>query len=208
VLSQGFLEKITLLVVTAVLTGFLVPYVLKIVDSRKVKEQKETDARKAKEQKAFEAELTRQAKVIESQVQLLDNLTQALWEFQLLAIAVSYYQPLQDEALYLAALKKYDENIANILVKIRTEISKSLRLAPPSAHAALSELYYKHLLPLDQRLRGLVEKRAAKSNVREEWHEFNRFAVFELSGTVDITIDNLAKELGLKETKREVRDSY
>jgi hypothetical protein len=202
VLSQDFIEKIILLAATAALTGFLVPYVLKIIDARKVKEQKELDGRKAREQKYFEAELTRQAKVIESQVQLLDNLTQAVWEFQLLTIAVSYYEPLQDEDLYLAALKKYDEDVANILVRIRTEISKSLRLAPPSTYTALSELYYKDLLPLDQRLRALIEKRAAKTNARKEWHEFNRFAVFELSERVDAAINNLAKDLGLKDTNK------
>jgi uncharacterized membrane-anchored protein YhcB (DUF1043 family) len=66
-LSQNFLESTALLILTAGITGLLIPYILKRVDARKLKEQKKVDARKQREQKAFEAELARQTKLIDYQ---------------------------------------------------------------------------------------------------------------------------------------------
>jgi hypothetical protein len=54
-ISPNFVEKLMILVLTAILTGFLVPYILTRVD-----------AAKSKEQKLFEAEVARQAKLIDS----------------------------------------------------------------------------------------------------------------------------------------------
>src|SRR5690348_5015161 len=83
--SQDFFEKYTLLLSTAGLTGLLVPYILKVIDNRKQREQKQ-----------YEAELTRQSKIIDAQVQLMERLSDALWEYQLLAITVTYYQSYPD----------------------------------------------------------------------------------------------------------------
>jgi hypothetical protein len=54
-LSQDFLEKVVILLLTAFLTGLLIPYVLKRVDEAK-----------SKEQKILEATLARQAKIIDA----------------------------------------------------------------------------------------------------------------------------------------------
>ena len=72
--SQDFLERVLLLMLTAGGTGFLIPYVLKVVDERKAQKQKEIDDRRLREQKLYEAALLRQNKIIDAQVQLLDNL--------------------------------------------------------------------------------------------------------------------------------------
>jgi hypothetical protein len=66
-LTEGFLEKIAILLLTALLTGFLVPYVLKRVDEAK-----------SVQQKIFEADLARQAKIIEAQSKFLDDITETL----------------------------------------------------------------------------------------------------------------------------------
>jgi hypothetical protein len=77
--SQDFLEKVFLLTLTAGVTGFLIPYVFKIIDERKGQKQKEIDDRRLREQKLYEAALLRQNKVIDAQVQLLDNLANLIW---------------------------------------------------------------------------------------------------------------------------------
>jgi len=159
--SQNFLEGLLLLLSTAALSGFLVPYVLKEVDARKLKEQKAIDERKNREQKEFEADLARQSKVLEAQAQLLESLAKKLWEFQLLAIAVSYYKFHHDEAKYENALKEYDEKAWMYFGTIRTEISKALYLTSSETYHALLGLYIRELIPLDSSLMRLVREDAA-----------------------------------------------
>jgi hypothetical protein len=74
------------------LSGFIIPYVLKQIDERKLREQKNIDAHKIQEQKEFDANLIRENNVLEAQIKLLEALSKALWELQLLALAVSDYK--------------------------------------------------------------------------------------------------------------------
>jgi len=137
--SQDFLEKATLLLLTAGLSGFFVPYVLKqiderklkeqkIIDARRLQEQKEFDARKLQEQKEFEANLIRENNVLEAQIKLLENLSKSLWGLQLLSLAVSYYKVHPNQERYEIALKDYDENSWGLFKDVRCEVSKAARL--------------------------------------------------------------------------------
>jgi hypothetical protein len=179
-LGEDFFGKIVLLLIAALVTGYAVPMILKRVDERKLKAQK-----------IFEADLTRQQKVIDAQAQLLDNLSQLLWTFQLSAIEVTYYHGRNDSALYDKALHKYEENAGNVLGKVRAEISKALRLTSAETYTELKELYYDGLLTLDIRLRDLIEGQA------NDWVEFNQYAVYEFADRVDNVLRNLADELRL-----------
>jgi len=179
--STSFLEKAFLLLLTAGLSGLLIPLITSEVAHRNMKEQKQ-----------LEAELARQASVIESQVQLLETLADLMWEYQLLAIDVSYYRFAKDENLYRAAAQKYDNRSAKLLSHIRAEISKSLRLASPQMYERLKELYNKEMLGLDLRLRNLMEGH------KNDWSAFNQYAVWELSERVDNVLNDLAADLELK----------
>lgn len=194
--STEFIQQVVLLILTALISSVVIPLIFRLVDQRREDRQKERDHQKALEQKQFEAILARQGKIIDAQSQLLDDLAQALWEFQLRAISVSYYS-LQNQQNYDNAVQKYQADTANILIKIRTEISKSLRLVPLETYQSLCDLYYKQLLPLDQRLEALINSHAAGTNAREQWLEFNKFAVYELATIVDNKLNNLAAALRL-----------
>jgi hypothetical protein len=76
--SQDFLEKIVILLLTALLTGLLAPYVLKRIDDAK-----------SVQQKILDADLARQAKVIEAQSKFLDDLTETLWSWRYLSMKVA-----------------------------------------------------------------------------------------------------------------------
>ena len=64
-----FVQNVVLLLLTALLTGLLVPYVLNIADDRKSPRQKER-----------EAALARQAKIIDAQSAFLDDPSRQLGE--------------------------------------------------------------------------------------------------------------------------------
>jgi hypothetical protein len=196
--SQDFLEKVLLLILTAGVTGFLIPYVLKIVDERKAQKQKEIDDRRLREQKLYEATLLRQNKIIDAQVQLLDNLANLIWEYQLLAIEVSYFDPIEQCDLYFAAVKEYDEKTGAAFAKIRAEISKALHLTSTDTYQELKRLYYKELIPLDMKLYRLMQEQRAAEEKIPGWKDFNEKTVHNLGDVIDATLNNLAKELRLK----------
>jgi DNA-binding transcriptional ArsR family regulator len=186
-LSTGFFENTVMLLMTAVLTSVLVPLLFRRIDERRNQKQK-----------IFEAELSRQSKIIDAQVELLDNLSNLLWEFQLLLISVPYYHQFPERNLYPIALKNYEENSSKLLSKIRAEISKALRLTPPSIYQELKKLYYQKLLPLDLELSQLALRDKKQQGKISEWRKLNHYAVHELSEDVDNIIDKLANDLNLK----------
>lgn len=184
--SQNFIENAVILLMTASLTGVLVPLLFRLIDERRNREQK-----------IFEAELSRQGKIIDSQVKLLEDLSSLLWEYQLLLIEVPYYRQFPERDLFATALKAYEENSGKILRKIRAEISKALRLTPHPIYQELKDLYYKQLLPLDLKVSQFASA-AKNQDMTREWHELNQYVVYELSEIVDQIIDKLANELKLK----------
>jgi hypothetical protein len=190
--SQNFLEGLLFLLSTAALSGFLVPYILKQVDARKLKEQKAIDERKNYEQKAFEADLVRQSKVLEAQAQLLESLAKQLWEFQLLALAVSYYKIHHDEVKYENALKEYDEKAWMYFATLRAEISKALYLTSSETYHSLLGLYKRELISLDSSLMRLVREDAK----HEEWTAHHDFQG-SIANKTDQVLDLLAEELRL-----------
>lgn len=192
-ISQNFLEGLILLALTASLSGFLVPYLLKQIDERKLRNQKFIDERRLREQKEFDADLARQNKIIDAQVQVLDTLTQLLWEFQLLALSVTYYK-LNNEEKYEIAFKEYDEKAWMYFGKIRSEISKTVRLASNDVYQALLDFYVNCLFTSDSKLVTLVRKKDAP---REEWSTRHNFLLQSLSNENDRIISLLAKEFKL-----------
>jgi hypothetical protein len=190
--SQNFRENTILLVLTASLSGFLIPYILRKVDERKLREQKIIDDRKLREQKEFEAELARQNKIIEAQAQLLDNLVQLLWEFHLLVLAVSYHKVNHDQARYEAAVEEYAEKAWMYFGKIRTEISKASRLTSNETYQTLL-IFIDSLIELDIRLATLIRKDAP----HEEWKIHHDFVFQTLTSQVDKIVSLLAEELRL-----------
>jgi type II secretory pathway pseudopilin PulG len=170
-ISQELIEKVVLLILAAVLTGFLLPY---------------------------EASLARQSKIIDAQVQLLESLASLLWEYQLLAIEVSYFHPIEQMALYSAASEQYEQKTSTTFAKIRAEISKALHLTSAETYENLKQLYYEQLLPLDVSLSRLMREQLSATVRVAGWGDFNKYAVYTLADIIDGTLDKLAGELRLK----------
>jgi hypothetical protein len=200
--SQDFLEKILLLMLTAGGTGFLIPYVLKTVDERRAQKQKQIDDRRLRDQKLYEAALLRQNKIIDAQVELLDNLASLIWEYQLLAIEVSYFDPIEQCELYSTAVKEYDKRTGAVFARIRAEISKALYLTKADTYQGLKRLYYEDLIALDMELYRLMKKQRTNEQKIPDWTQFNENTVCHLGNVIDSTLNNLAEELRLKSTEQ------
>jgi hypothetical protein len=184
ILNQDFLEKIILLALTAMITGFGIPYILKIVEQRKLREQKK-----------FEADLARQGKIIEAQSKLLDDLSQLLWNWRYLAKKVVYYGAQGNTERYELARKQYDESVWDILNQFRAEISRSRRLVSEQAYDRLASLYNYVVHDLDMKISDIIATDGLDIEKSKEISE--RFSL-EVSEKLDDAIDKLAAELSLK----------
>ena len=183
-LSPTFLENIVLLILTALITGFGIPYVLKKVEARKLQEQKK-----------FEAGLIRQGKIIESQSKLLDDLSGLLWKWRYLAKKVVYYGSEKNMERYDLARKQYDESVWDILQDFRAEISRSRRLVSENAFEKLNKLYGYVVYEIDQEISDLIKME--ELDVERAIEIAQRFSE-EVSKRLDDAIDDLASELNLK----------
>jgi hypothetical protein len=186
--SQEFIENVGLLVLTASLTGVLVPLIFRRIDERKFQRQK-----------TFEAELARQNTIIDAQAKFIERLSDSLWEYQLLALVVTYYYLVDNQEIYNKVAEIYYESTAPALVKIRSEISKSLRLVPLQQYKELKRFYYEELLMIEQEVTTHIEQeRRGSSPPQSSWSELNQKLAYSLSDRVDKIINDLAEQLDLR----------
>jgi hypothetical protein len=182
--EQAFLEKIILLVLTALISGFGIPYVLKRVEERRLREQKK-----------FEADLVRQGKIIEAQSKLLDDLSKLLWKWRYLAKKVVYYGAQGNAEHFDLAKKQYEESVWDMLNEFRAEISRSRRLVSECAYERLDSLYNYVVHDIDVNISDII--RTDELDVKKSRELAQRFSV-EVSKKLDDAIDDLASELNLK----------
>jgi len=182
-ISESFVQQVTLLVLGALITGFGVPYVLRLIDARKMREQKK-----------LEAELARQGKLLDAQSALLDEITRLVWAWRYLAKQVVYYGSRGDNDRYMAAKAKYEDGVWGLLDGLRTQISKARRLVSEAAFERLNDLYGYVVHDVDLKVSDLAGRaeldRAACSVLAQ------RFSA-EVSGRLDDAIFELACELWL-----------
>jgi len=183
--NQGFLEKVVILLLTALLTGFLAPYILKRVDEAK-----------SVQQKILEADLARQAKVVEAQSKFLDDITETLWNWRYLSMKVAYYGMGDQGPSYATARKDYELQVWDVLSRLRNQISKSRRLVSEKAYKTLVSLY-DQIVEIDAQLTQVASKSPTPQQ-SEELSRLNKLIRWEMTEKLDQVVDLLAKELRLK----------
>ncbi len=183
IFDPAFQEKLVLLILAAVISGFGIPYILKLVDNRKLREHKR-----------FEAELSRQNKLIDAQSTLLDKVTEILWKWRYLAKGVVYYGARGDQKRYDAARQKYEDVVWGLLDEFRTEISRSRRLVSETAFQNLNVLYKYVVHDLDYEVSNLASNDILDKNA---CHELASRFSNEVSTRLDEALFELALELRL-----------
>ncbi len=182
--NKDFIEKIILLLVTGMLTGFLIPFILKRIDEQKASEQKER-----------EAVLSRQSKIIEAQSELFKILSKLLWDWRYLIMKVAYYGGQKNDDRYKEALNKYDTDIWNILNQIRYQTSLSRSLISEAVYEQLIAFYYE-IVNFDKQLQHIVNEKDTIKKVLQ-LADLNVLIFNEATTKVDTLIDNIAKDVNL-----------
>jgi hypothetical protein len=180
--SREFLEKALLLILGAVLTGLLVPFVKTRLD--------ETSARR---KTILEAELARQSELIAAQIKLLSQFSEVTWKFLFAAFKVSYTQAWEDEKAQHEAYSAYGPLSWELLTQIRAVISTATRLTSKASQERLMRTY-DWLIHLDDQVSIRVDKKVSSS---EEWMTFHQDNFLAASKMVDEAIESLARDLHL-----------
>jgi hypothetical protein len=177
--SASFLEKVSLLVVGAALTGIIVPVVKFRMDQTRFEQQK-----------IFEAGLAREAELVKARAQFLRDLVDPVWQFQLLALQISYDSPSEEK--YQAALASYDEQSWQHLKKIRALVGGARWFTSDSAYEALTEFVDGWLI---HELDMTIQKRRRGDSAN--WSQFNRWLYAESRIRTDTLLVILASDFGL-----------
>ena len=178
---MSFGQNITLLLLTASLTGLLVPTIKGLMDDRRFRQQKR-----------FEAEIARESAIIEAQVRLLDDLSTLLWEFVLSMISVSYYVVNSDPTRAEAAFEDYSDKASDRFGRTQAELSKANRLVPSKRVREFQELY-RMLLDLDKQLLSLANSGLSPSQAWWQHHDM----AFGVQGPLATALANLAADMQL-----------
>jgi hypothetical protein len=178
--SPSFVEHALLLILTAVLTGLLVPFINAILADQKFREQRR-----------FEAELARQAKIIDAQNELLGELEKIVYGFQLRALALAWYKTQdKNSAKYQESLKAYEDSSWVFFSDMHTRLGKARRLTSPKVYEEL-EKFYSALRELDSNLVKLVRK----DTTEEEWKAFSAL-IQQSGGQTEHIMNLLAQDYG------------
>jgi hypothetical protein len=199
----SFLKNLALSLLLIGVSSLLIPAVLKQIDDRK-----------AIDQQQYQEQLARQDKIIDAQAEVLDTLAASFWEYEGYAADLLYSQ---DESVgrddwHERAIDAYYLESGPVLVTMRAQISRLLRLAPRPTYESFLRLYEDEVLPLDSCLLELMKLEAASSAdtlptgcVSSEgkfygasWDTLASY-VFEqeLAAQVDRELESLAKAFGL-----------
>lgn len=185
-LSPDFFEKLLLLAITALVTGFFVPYVLRGIDESKSIEQKRLDA-----------DISRQTKLIDAQSRFLDETTEALWNWRYLSMKVAYNGAESRDEQYTLAVSGYEAGIWDTLNRIRSQTSKARRLVSEKGYQNLVGLYQR-IVELDAELDGIVRQRLSTEQRAKALAPISKRIYSEMSAELDQTLDVLAQEVGQK----------
>lgn len=121
--SEAFIEKVFLLLLTVVLSGLAIPYILSRLNA--------SDS--ARQQMLAESK-ARQEAIIQAQSDLLNDFSEVVFTYETLALDVSWYGTsfAQNDELSEKAFTRYNEQIVELVSRWRILASRAQFLASPS----------------------------------------------------------------------------
>ena len=179
---ESFVEKIILLVITAILTGILVPVIKARID-------KNTSDSK----KLLEESLKRQVQVMDARATSIKELASLLWQYYSLAKRVAYAgaNELKDELQ--VAFQKYESDGWDVVDKTRSMIGGMRWLLTKDAHIQLVSLYRGWKNELEERC---PDPETDEDNL-QNWDAYYEWLESEAVNKIDFIVGYLADEFNL-----------
>lgn len=183
-LESEFYQKLVLLVATAVISGFLVPFILKQVEEKRSIEQRRREAR-----------IARQKTLIDAQSELLESISLAIWKWRYAFMRVTYYGGQDSQEQCDTSWQSYCDNVWELLNNIRYQVSRSKWLVSDRQFEKLLD-FYCLIIKLDKRLFSIRSMSDPVTRAME-LSDLNYQIYSEISASIDELISHLANELKL-----------
>ncbi|MFM0227623.1 hypothetical protein [Paraburkholderia dipogonis] len=170
--SDSFIENAFLLVLTAALSGAVVPLIIKSVDVAS----------------------DRHAELARAQAKLFDDVSETIMTCEALALDVSWFGTVQAKNVEMQkkAFDRYTERTADLIARWRTESARAQALASPEVAKKLDAFQYRFFVEQDTPMNGLW----IKCNTSCDWkdqHAQNEAMLAQ----ANLLILELAHELGM-----------
>lgn len=180
--SEPFIEKLALLLVAIILLGLINPIIIWYIIQESSKSQRESDATKA-----------RNEAIVQAQAKLLDELSETILTYEVLALDVSYkYSAAKDAEMAELAFRRYSESTAALVAKWRVLAIKAKILAKPAASKKIDDFLLRAFEKQDVPMSRL--HRASSPDLAwQQQHQTNIELFTEANGL----ISELATELDL-----------
>jgi hypothetical protein len=178
ILTNSFLEKVTILILTILLTGFVIPLIWNRIQTRKSKNEI----------------------VLQSQAKLLDDITNSIFKYETLALDVSFYKAdstVNNDTLHEIAFQRYSNRVVDIFSEWRLQTVKAGNLFSTNTSNKFTEFIDKIRSTQDASITSLYHKGSP-----EEWvamHKINQLMLTNANKLIsEMAID-------LKITKSDIR---
>ena len=171
--SESFLEKALLLVLTAVLSGIVIPLVIKSID--RTREGREALSR--------------------SQVKLFEDVSETILTAETLMLDVSWFGTdlAKNGEMQRKALERYTERSVDLIAKWRVQTTRAQTLASPKVAEKLDAFLKRFFFEQDTPMNQLWNKCGVKCDWNPQ-HQKNE----AMLGEANALIIELANDLGLR----------
>ncbi|MEO3403238.1 hypothetical protein AAFN85_05015 [Mucilaginibacter sp. CAU 1740] len=176
--SESFLEKLFLLLATAILSGILIPYFTNKIQTDKARNEI----------------------VLQSQKNLLNDISKTLLTYETLLLDISWFKNniATDSAMHEQAFKNYTSRSVDLLTDWRVESIKAKDLVSEDMSKKLDVFQLKMFKLQDSPMNRLHKQ----NGNNEEWAKLHRVNAQMLKEATDL-ISDLAKEI--KITKSDLK---
>jgi hypothetical protein len=184
--SESFVEKIALLVFTAVLSGLIIPFLLAQYNSGASARQKSIDLARSKNDS-----------ILQAQAKLVEEFATIILTYETLALDISWYKTRagKDENLYRKAFERYSDRIVDLLSSWRSLSARSQALTSPSVNAKITGFQVRVFTEQDTPLNALNRGKATE----EQW-EAQHIKNEEMLSEANALISEIMNDLGLSKS--------
>ncbi|MDI9858007.1 hypothetical protein [Flectobacillus roseus] len=170
--SESFVEKIILLFATAIISGFLIPYVTNEIQRTRLKNEI----------------------ILQAQSKLLDDASKTLITYETLLADISWFKTsvAYDTARHQKAFEKYSEDAVSLLSQWRVESLKARNLTSPKISADLDSFQMKMFRLQDTPMNQLHKNNGSVT----EWEKQHIINIKMLTEANSLVIQ-LAKDMNI-----------
>jgi hypothetical protein len=197
--SESFVEKVALLIITALLTGLLLPYALARYNNGVAARLKAADLAR-----------TKNDSIVQAQSKLVEDLASVVFTYETLALDVSWYKTGagKDEKLYQKAYEKYSDKIVDLLSTWRSLSARSQTLTSPAVSARINDFQVRVFTQQDTPMIALNRRNASE----KEWED-QHYRNEQMLTEAHLLISQIMEDVGLskndlhEETTTQLDDS-